>query len=227
MLSNLVYDALWVTVKLATLTTLILMLVGLPLAWWLNASRSIMARVVESVITLPLILPPTVLGFYLLVAFSPDSFIGSQFSALTSRPLAFSFTGILLGSLLYSLPFVIGPLQSAFAQFDHRLSEMGRSLGYGRLQTFIRVTLPVCKHGIMSATLLCFAHTVGEFGVILMIGGNIPGETQVLSIAIFDAVEAMDYDAAHRMSLGLFVFAIITLTFINILKGGGQKHAGH
>lgn len=218
MLGTLEYQAFWLTFKLALSTTAILLLIGIPLAWWLSQSRTLLARVIESLVALPIVLPPTVLGFYLLVAFSPNSFVGSTFEALTNQTLAFSFWGILVGSLIYSFPFVIQPLQATFTQMDHGLLETAYSLGASQLATFLQVVLPICRNGIMSAGLLCFAHTVGEFGVILMIGGNIPGETQVLSIALFDAVETMEYEKAHALSAGLLVFAVFSLALINYFK---------
>lgn len=217
--------AFWITFKLALLTSLLLMMICIPLAWWLTRNRSLLSRFIESLVTLPVVLPPTVLGFYLLMAFSPTTILGEQFAALTGQQLAFSFSGILLGSLFYSLPFAMQPLQTAFAQFDTKVLDAADSLGAGPVETFLRVTLPLCKHGIISAALLCFAHTVGEFGVILMIGGNIPGETQVLSVAIFDAVETMDYDKAYNLSAALLVFAVVILIAINLLKNKEQYYA--
>ncbi|WP_257324109.1 molybdate ABC transporter permease subunit [Pseudoalteromonas prydzensis] len=217
--------AFWITFKLALLTSSILMVLCIPLAWWLNNSRSLVSRLIESLVTLPIVLPPTVLGFYLLMAFAPTTILGHQFEVLTGQQLAFSFSGILLGSLFYSLPFAMQPLQTAFAQFDNKVLDAAHSLGASPAQAFFQVTLPLCKHGIISAALLCFAHTVGEFGVILMIGGNIPGETQVLSVAIFDAVETMDYAKAYNLSAALLIFAVITLVMINILKRKEQDYA--
>jgi len=217
--------AFWITFKLALLTSLLLMMICIPLAWWLTRNRSLLSRFIESLVTLPVVLPPTVLGFYLLMAFSPTTILGEQFAALTGQQLAFSFSGILLGSLFYSLPFAMQPLQTAFAQFDTKVLDAADSLGAGPVESFFKVTLPLCKHGIISAALLCFAHTVGEFGVILMIGGNIPGETQVLSVAIFDAVETMDYDKAYNLSAVLLVFAVVILITINLLKNKEQYYA--
>lgn len=210
--------AFWLTFKLALSTTGILLLVGVPLAWWLSQSNSFIARLIESLVALPIVLPPTVLGFYLLIAFSPQSLVGGWFESMTNQQLAFSFWGILVGSLIYSLPFVIQPLQATFTTMDNQLLETAYSLGASKLDSFVNVVLPICRNGILSAALLCFAHTVGEFGVILMIGGNIPGETQVLSIALFDAVESMEYQKAHTISAGLLIFAVVSLALINYLK---------
>ena len=218
-------DAVWVTLKLATMTTVILIALGIPLAWWLANSRSTWARVVESIVTLPIILPPTVLGFYLLMAFAPNSSAGQLFESVFGTQLAFSFTGILLGSMVYSLPFAVSPLQNAFNQFDNGLLEVGATYGYTPRQSFFKIALPICKHSVFSAALLCFAHTVGEFGVVLMIGGNIAGETQVMSIAIFDAVEALDYNKAHQLSLALLIFAVLALTLINVFKSRQERDA--
>lgn len=212
--------AFWLTLKLALSTTIILMLICIPLAWWLAKSKSWFAMIIESIVALPIVLPPTVLGFYLLIAFSPQTILGEQYLAITGQQLAFSFYGILFASLIYSLPFAIQPLQATFSQLDTRLLETAQSLGAKPLDAFISVVLPICKNGIISAALLCFAHTVGEFGVILMIGGNIPGETQVLSIALFDAVESLQYDKAHLMAAGLLVFSMVILIVMNILKRG-------
>ncbi len=218
MISNSEIMAFWLTVKLALSTMAILLVIGIPLAWWLSQSRSFIARIIESLVALPIVLPPTVLGFYLLIAFSPQTFIGGWFETLTNQQLAFSFWGILVGSLIYSLPFVIQPLQATFADMDLQLLETAYSLGASKWDSFINIVLPISRNGIISAGLLCFAHTVGEFGVILMIGGNIPGETQVLSIALFDAVESMEYDKAHTISAGLLIFAVLSLAVINYLK---------
>ena len=211
-------EAIWLTLKLASLTTVSLLLIAVPLAWYLSQRRHLGALLLESVVAMPLVLPPTVLGFYLLLAFSPDQALGHYYQRLTGQTLAFSFTGIYLGSLLYSLPFAVQPLQTAFAQFDRRLLEAARTLGASPLAAFVMVVLPVCRSGLLSAALLSFAHTVGEFGVVLMIGGNIPGQTQVLSIALFDAVEALDYRQAHRIALGLLVFSWLILMIMMLLK---------
>ena len=205
---------IWITVKLATITTLWLMLLGTPLAWWLANRRSRLRTVVEAIVALPLVLPPTVLGFYLLIAFAPQSSFGELWLQLTGSPLAFSFSALVLGSILYSLPFVVQPLQSAFQQLPEGILEAAASLGAGPADRWWSIILPLCKRSFIAAASLGFAHTVGEFGLVLMIGGNIPGETQVLSIALYDQVEALQYDQAHRMAAGLLVFSFIMLLLL-------------
>lgn len=206
--------AVWLTIKLALVTTLILMVIGIPLAWKLSTMQSRFRAVIEAVIGLPLILPPTVLGFYLLLAFSPQNAFGAFWSELTGTTLAFSFTGLVVASVIYSLPFVIQPLQRAFEQLDHGLLEAAAMLGAGRVDRFMNVVLPNTLRALLLAACMGFAHTVGEFGVVLMIGGNIPGETQVLSIALFDAVETQQFAEAHAIAGGLLVFAMILLVVL-------------
>ncbi len=204
-------EALWLTLKLATVSTLWLLLLGTPLAWWLARRRSLATTLVETVVALPLVLPPTVLGFYLLIAFAPQSGFGQAWEALTGHRLAFSFSALVIGSVLYSLPFVVQPLQAAFRQVPDSLLEAAATLGAGPLDRWRSVVLPLCRSSFIAAASLGFAHTVGEFGVVLMIGGNIPGETQVLSIALFDRVEALDFTAAHQLAAGLVLFSLVTL----------------
>jgi molybdate transport system permease protein len=175
------------------------------------------------VIALPLILPPTVLGFYLLLAFSPDNLLGQWWSLGSSQSLAFSFYGILIGSVIYSLPFVVQPLQNAFTQLGSHFEEAAAVLGAGPIDRFFHLILPLTQKSFITAATLGFAHTVGEFGVVLMIGGNIPGETQVLSIALFDHVEALEYNEAHTLALGLVVFSVVVLTLINSFNRNGVK----
>lgn len=215
--------ALWLTLQLAAVTTIILMVVGSPLAWWLARSRTGFASVVEAVVALPLILPPTVIGFYLLIAFSPDHFFGGSWSALTGQSLAFSFNGLVIGSVIYSLPFVVQPLQSGFQRFDDKLLEAAEIMGAGTLDRFIHLIIPLTRRAFATAALLGFAHTMGEFGVVLMIGGNIPGETQVLSIALYDHVEALDYARAHWLAGGLLLFSFILLL---VLYGFNRQRGG-
>jgi molybdate transport system permease protein len=217
-------QALWVTVKLATATTIILLLLGTPLAWWLSKYRGRFKPLLEALIALPLILPPTVLGFYLLIAFSPDNLLGSWWSSVSATGLAFSFYGILIGSVIYSLPFVVQPLQNAFEQLGENLEEAAAVLGAGVFDRFFNLILPLTQKSFITAATLGFAHTVGEFGVVLMIGGNIPGETQVLSIALFDHVEALEYGEAHTLALGLVVFSIVVLTLINSFNRQGNRN---
>ncbi|WP_020210773.1 molybdate ABC transporter permease subunit [Gilvimarinus chinensis] len=203
--------ALWVTCKLALLSSVILLLLCTPLAWWLAQGKSRHLRTLtEAAVALPLILPPTVLGFYLLIILSPSGFIG-QFS---QSGLAFTFTGLVIGSVLYSLPFVVQPLSASFAQIDPRLLQLGRSQGLGNWQLLHRIVLPISAHAFVTAGVLGFAHTLGEFGVVLMIGGNIPGETQVLSILLFDEVETLNFQAAHRIAATLLVSSFLLLVLL-------------
>ncbi len=206
--------ALWVTLKLAALTTVILLLLGTPLAWWLARSRWRFKFLLEAVVALPLVLPPTVLGFYLLIALGPHGPIGGLLQSLGGRPLAFSFTGLVVGSVFYSLPFVVQPLQNAFENLGRRPLEVAATLRASPLDRFLTVALPLARPGFLTAAVLGFAHTVGEFGVVLMIGGNIPGETQVLSIAIYDHVEALEYGQAHWLSGGLLLLSFALLMVV-------------
>ncbi|MBV0933446.1 molybdate ABC transporter permease subunit [Marinobacterium weihaiense] len=210
--------ALWLTLQLAGLTTLILLLLGTPFAWWLAHTRCRWKVIPEALVALPLILPPTVLGFYLLLAFAPDGLLGAPWHWLTGSGLAFSFSGLLIGSVLYSLPFVVQPLQGGFEQLDLRLLQAAETLGAGRWSLFRRLVLPLCKRSFLTATTLGFAHTVGEFGVVLMIGGNIPGSTQVLSIALYDHVETLDYTRAHWLAGGLLLFSVTLLLVLYSLN---------
>jgi len=207
--------ALRLSVLLAALTTLALLAIGLPIAHWLTTTRWRWKILIEAVVALPLVLPPTVLGFYLLVAFSPRSPLGRGFVAATGHTLAFSFEGLLLASILYSLPFAVQPFAAALARVDQRLVEASYSLGESRLRTFRRVTLPLALPGVIAGAVLTFAHTLGEFGVVLMVGGNIPGATRTLSISIYDAVEQLDYPSAGRTSLLLLVvsFSVLVVTY--------------
>lgn len=203
------------TCKLAGTTTLLLLLLGTPLAWWLSQTRSRWRGPIEACIALPLVLPPTVLGFYLLLSLSPTGPIGATFGALGLPALAFSFWGLVIGSVIYSLPFVVQPLQTAFAGISRQLLEAAATMGAGPYDRFLSVVLPMSKIGYLTAIVLGFAHTMGEFGVVLMIGGNIPGETQVLSIAIYDHVEALEYGQAHWLSGVLLAlsFAVLLLVY--------------
>ena len=207
-----ILQAAWVTAALALVTTAILLLLTPPLAWWLARTRSAWRPVVEALTALPLVLPPTVLGFYLLLAMAPSGPLGYLARALFDAPLAFTFAGLVIGSLLYSLPFVAGPLASAFRATDSGLLEAAASLGAAPAVRFLRLVLPLHRRALVAAGVLGFAHTVGEFGIVLMIGGNIPGATRVLSIALFDRVEALDYAGAHAIAGGLMAFSLIVLT---------------
>lgn len=205
------WQAVWLTLRLALVTTLVLMLLGTPLAYWLSRQRGSLAAFLEAVVALPLILPPTVLGFYLLLALAPDSPPGQLWQAVFGMRLAFSFPALVIGSVIYSLPFVVQPLQQAFAAVPQALLQTAATLGATPADQFRSVVLPLCRRSFVVAATLGFAHTVGEFGVVLMIGGNIPGETQVLSIALYDHVEAMDYGSAHQLALGLVGFSLLLL----------------
>jgi molybdate transport system permease protein len=209
------WTALWVTVKLATCTTGILLVVGLPFAYWLAASRLRGKFLVEAAVALPMVLPPTVLGFYVLIATGPNSDFGRWYESVTDSRLPFTFAGILVGSLLFNLPFAVRPFASAFAAVDRKLIEASWCLGASRLRTFFRVVVPLSWPGILTGMILTFAHTVGEFGIVLMVGGNIQGMTRTLSIAINDDVQAMNYEAAGQTSLVLvvFAFAVLSLTY--------------
>lgn len=206
--------AVWLTLKLAGATTALLLLLGTPLAWWLAHTRNRLKVAIEALVALPLVLPPTVLGFYLLLAFAPDGMLGAPWQWLTGSGLAFTFTGLLIGSMLYSLPFVVQPLQSGFEQLDKGLLQAAATLGAGRLSCLRRLVLPLCKRSVLTAITLGFTHTLGEFGVVLMIGGNIPGSTQVLSIVLYDQVETLDYARAHWLAGGLLLFSMLTLLLL-------------
>jgi len=210
--------ALLTTMKMAGLTTLILLLIGTPLAWYLAKMENRFKVVIEAIVALPLVLPPTVLGFYLLLAFSPQSLPGQLWQQTTGQQLAFSFSAIVIGSVLYSLPFVVQPLQKAFEQLGDSLLEAGAVLGAGPIDRFFNIVLPLTKASFITAASLGFAHTVGEFGVVLMIGGNIPGETRVLSIALFDHVEAFNYAKAHLLAGSLLVGSMILLALIYLIN---------
>ncbi len=205
--------ASWVTLKLAGLTTLILLVLGMPLAWWLAHTRSRWRAPVGAVVALPMVLPPTVLGFYLLIGLAPDGPIGHLTNALGLGTLAFTFKGLLLASVLYSLPFVVHPLQAGFAALPPSLLEAAPTLRASPLDRFFSVVLPLSRPSLVTASLLGFAHTVGEFGVVLMVGGNIEGETRVLSVLLYDQVEGMAYADAHLLAAGLlgFSFALLLL----------------
>jgi molybdate transport system permease protein len=202
---------IWITVKLATITTVCLLVLGTPLAWWLAKRRSALRTSIEAIVALPLVLPPTVLGFYLLIAFAPQSGLGMFWQQVTGQSLAFTFSALVIGSILYSLPFVVQPLQAAFQQLPAGLLDASATLGARPLDQLVSIVLPICRRSFIAAASLGFAHTVGEFGVVLMIGGNIPGETQVLSIALYDQVEALHYAQAHRMAAGLLIFSFLML----------------
>ena len=209
---------LWLTLQLATVSTLVLILLGTPLAWWLANTRSVLKAPVEAITALPLVLPPTVLGFYLLILLGPHGAVGSWWVSVSGESLSFSFTGLVIASCVYSLPFVVQPLQSAFEGIDSALIESAQTLGARTLDTFLSIVLPLSGRGFLTASVLGFAHTVGEFGVVLMVGGNIPDETRVISIAIYDHVEAMEYAIAHQLSLILLGFSFLVLMLVYGLR---------
>ncbi|MCP4211412.1 MAG: molybdate ABC transporter permease subunit [Halieaceae bacterium] len=207
-------DAIYLTVALASVTTALLVLLGTPLAWWLSRQRGDLTAAIEALVAMPLILPPTVLGFYLLLLFAPDTAVGRAWEHLTGSQLAFSFSALVIGSVIYSLPFVVQPLQSAFQRIPQGLLQAAATLGASPLDRFRSVVIPLTRRTFLTAASLGFAHTVGEFGVVLMIGGNIPGETQVLSIALYDFVETLRFDEAHRLAGGLILFSLALLFFL-------------
>ena len=203
--------AIWLTLRLAALTTALLLLVGTPLAWWLARTRSRLKGAVGALVALPLVLPPTVLGFYLLVTLGPQGPVGRLTEALGLGTLAFTFSGLVIGSVFYSMPFVVQPLQNAFEAIGERPLEVAATLRAGPWDRFFSVVLPLARPGFVSAAVLGFAHTVGEFGVVLMLGGNIPGRTRTVSVQIFDHVEAMEYAQAHWLAGGMVLFSFVVL----------------
>ena len=205
------FGPLWLSAQLALVTTVILILLGAPLAWWLSQTRSRLQPVVQAIVAMPIVLPPTVLGFYLLIVLGPNGAIGGWWVKLTGDTLTFSFTGLVIASCIYSLPFAVQPMQNAFESLSKKNIEAAWTLGASKLDAFFSVAVPLSRRGFISAIVLAFAHTLGEFGVVLMVGGNIPGETRVVSIAIYDHVETLNYAAAHQLSLALIVFAFVTL----------------
>ena len=200
------WPAIWLTLQLATLTTLILLVISMPLAWWLVNTKNRLRPAIEAVTALPLVLPPTVLGFYLLLLMRPDAPLGGFWLTLTGDTLAFSFSGLLVASIIYSLPFAVQPMQTAFASVSGEVTDSARTLGATRRDTFFSVVIPMARRGILTAAVLSFAHTIGEFGVVLMVGGSIPGETRVVSIEIFTAVETLDYGTAAYVVAGVACF---------------------
>ena len=212
------WEPIILTLRLAGLTAAILVVVGVPIAYWLTYSRWRWKFLVEAVVALPLVLPPTVLGFYVLVAVSPRSPLGQMYQTLTGHSLAFTFEGLLFASVLYSLPFAVQPFTSAFGAVDQKLVEASWTLGVSRLKTFLRVTLPLSAAGVVTGVVLSFAHTLGEFGVVLMVGGNIPGVTRTVSIDIYDEVQALNYPAAAQTALVLLLFSFVILSVVYALN---------
>jgi molybdate transport system permease protein len=212
------WTAIWLSVRLAASTTLVLLAIGVPLAYWIVFSTRRWKFLVEAVVALPLVLPPTVLGFYVLVGMGPLSPIGRAYARLTGHGLPFTFEGLLIASVLYSMPFAVQPFAAEFASVDRRLLEASWSLGVSRLETFRRVVIPLSVRGLVTGIVLSFAHTLGEFGVVLMVGGNLPGVTRTVSISIYDAVQSLDYAAASRTSLLLLIVSFAILASIYSLQ---------
>lgn len=208
----------WLTLRLAAITTFILLLVGTPIAWWLANTRWRIKSVVEAITALPLVLPPTVIGFYLLIFLSPASTVGGLWFNAVGSALTFSFTGLVVASVFYSLPFMVQPLQAAFETLGRGPWEAAATLRAGPFDTFMTVIAPLAARGYLTAIVLTFAHTIGEFGVVLMVGGNIPGETKVVSIAIYEQVETIKYAEAHILSGGLLVFSFLVLLVVYIMN---------
>jgi len=217
---------IWITLRLAAWTTGILFVLGTPIAWWLARTRSRLRPLVEAVTALPLVLPPTVIGFYLLVLMSPDAPLGRAWLDLTGDTLTFSFTGLVFASCLYSLPFMVQPLTTAFSAVGPGPIEAAASLGASPFDAFLRVAVPLSRRGFLTAGVLTFAHTLGEFGVVLMVGGNIPGETRVLSIAIYDHVETLRYAEAQLLAAGLLVFSFVVLVTVYTVDRGARVRVG-
>ncbi len=208
------FQPIWLSLQLAGVTVLILLALATPVAWWLAHTRCRFRVVVEAVVALPLVLPPTVLGFYMLILLGPNGWVGGPVQALTGSALSFSFAGLVFASCLYSLPFVVQPLHSAFESVGEIPLETAQSLGASRLDAFFSVISPLARRGYLTAIVLGFAHTLGEFGVVLMVGGNIPGKTKVISIEIYDRVEVLEYTQAHTLSAGLLIFSFLVLVMV-------------
>ena len=223
MLDHHAWQAVWLPLELATLTTALLLLVATPLAWWLSQTRSRWRAPISAVVTLPLVLPPTVLGFYLLVLMGPQGPLGQLTLALGWGTLSFTFTGLLIGSIIFSLPFAVQPIQHAFESIGARPLEAAATLRASPLDAFFSVALPLARPGLLTAAILSFAHTVGEFGVVLMIGGNIPGKTRVVSTQIYGHVEAMEYAQAHWLAGGMVAFSFVVLLCLSLLKRNGAS----
>ena len=214
------WGPIFLTLKLSAIATLILLIISIPLGYWLAYSKRRVKPIIETLVSMPLVLPPTVLGFYLLVAFSPNNFIGALLDEWFGLRLIFSFEGLVLASIIYSLPFMVQPIHSGFSNLPKNLSEASYVLGSSKFKTLIKVLLPNIKSSLLTGVVLTFAHTIGEFGVVLMIGGNIPDKTRVASIAIYDEVESLNYAAANQYSLVLFSLAFIILLSVNLFNGG-------
>jgi molybdate transport system permease protein len=213
-----IVQALTLTLRLAVIVSLILLLLGVPLAYWLAFSRKRWKFFVEAIVSLPIVLPPTVLGFYVLIAIGPLSPVGRWYQSVTGHALAFTFEGLVVGSVLYSLPFAVQPMETAFASVDRKLLDASALLGASRWRTFWRIVLPLGVPGVLTGFVLSFAHTLGEFGVVLMIGGNIPGRTKVLSVAIYDYVESLQWAQAHILAAGMLIFSFVVILSMMLLE---------
>ncbi|RMJ03217.1 Molybdenum transport system permease protein ModB [Marinobacter litoralis] len=216
------WQAVWLTLKLAGITTLLLLIIGTPIAWWLARTQHWLRQPIAAIVALPLVLPPTVLGFYLLILMGPDGAIGQLTESLGLGLLPFTFEGLVVASVIYSLPFTVQPLQNAFLSLNENLLEAAATLRASAWDRFVSIAIPLARPGFLTAAVLSFAHTIGEFGVILMIGGSIPGETKVLSVAIFDHVEALEYTQAHWLSAGMLAFSFVVLVSLYTLNGRFQ-----
>jgi molybdate transport system permease protein len=213
----------WLTLKLAGFTTAVLLVVGTPIAWWLARSQHWVRQPVAAIVALPLVLPPTVLGFYLLVLMGPKGVVGQITEQLGLGLLPFTFEGLVIASVIYSLPFTVQPLQNAFGSINQQLLEVASTLRASPRDRFFSIVIPLARPGFLTAGVLTFAHTIGEFGVVLMIGGNIPGETKVLSVAIYDHVESLEYAQAHWLAAGMVVFSFVVLVMLYSLNGRMQS----
>ncbi|MBK1873123.1 MULTISPECIES: molybdate ABC transporter permease subunit [Marinobacter] len=217
------WEPVWLTLKLAGFTTAILLVVGTPIAWWLARSHHWIRQPIAAIVALPLVLPPTVLGFYLLVLMGPKGMVGQITEQLGLGLLPFTFEGLVIASVIYSLPFTVQPLQNAFASINQQLLEVASTLRASPRDQFFSIVIPLARPGFLTASVLTFAHTIGEFGVVLMIGGNIPGETKVLSVAIYDHVESLEYTQAHWLAAGMVVFSFVVLVTLYSLNGRLQS----
>ena len=220
------WGAVTLTLKLATVTTVVLLLLGTPLAWWLARTRSWLKKPVSALVALPLVLPPTVIGFYLLITLGPQGWGGQLTQGMGLGLLPFTFAGLVVGSVFYSLPFVVQPLQNAFEAIGESPLEAAATLRASPLDTFWNVIMPMARPGYLTATVMGFAHTVGEFGVVLMLGGNIPDQTRVLSVQIYDHVEALEYTQAHGLAAGMLLFSFATLLILYTLNPTGRRARG-
>ena len=212
------FGPLWLSLKLALVVTIILLIIGTPLAWWLSQTRSRLKPVIEAMTALPLVLPPTVLGFYFLILFNPNSGLGKTWLSVTGDTLSFSFSGLVIASAVYSLPFMVQPLQTAFEGIKRQTLDAASILRAGPIDRFFHVAMPLSIRGFITASVLSFAHTLGEFGIVLMVGGNIPGQTKLVSIAIYEHVETLQYSQAHALSITLLIFAFLVLLCVYIFN---------